>query len=130
METKAAISALQSLAQETRLAVFRLLVTAGPHGMPAGDIATALEVPSPTLSFHLNHLAHAGLVQRRRAGRSVIYSVRYDDVRELLEFLTEDCCQGRAELCRPFSAKLRGAACSGAGAEAGAPASAEEGDPE
>lgn len=111
MKTKAAINALQSLAQETRLAVFRLLVKAGPNGMPAGDIAAALDVPAPTLSFHLNHLAHAGLVDRRREGRSVIYFVRYDDVRALLEFLTEDCCQGRAELCRPFSARLRGASC-------------------
>lgn len=111
MKTKAAINALQSLAQETRLGVFRLLVKAGPNGMPAGDIAAALDVPAPTLSFHLKHLAHAGLVERNRHGRSIIYSVRYDDVRALLEFLTEDCCQGRAELCRPFSATLRAAAC-------------------
>ena len=99
METKAAIDALQSLAQETRLAIFRMLVQAGPEGMPAGDIGAALDVPGPTLSFHLNHLSHAGLIARRRDGRSLWYSVQFEQVRSLLAFLMEDCCQGRQEVC-------------------------------
>lgn len=98
METIQAIDALQSLAQETRLRVFRLLVKAGPEGLTPGEIAAGLEVPAPTLSFHLNHLRHAGLVECRRTGRSLWYSVAFGQVRDLLAFLMEDCCQGRAEL--------------------------------
>lgn len=99
MEIKNAIEALQSLAQETRLSVFRLLVRAGYEGMTAGDIAAALDVPAPTLSFHLKQLGGAGLVTCRRDGRSLWYSVSFDRVRELLAYLMEDCCQGRPELC-------------------------------
>lgn len=100
MESKDAIEALQSLAQETRLEVFRLLVKAGPDGMAAGDISTALSVPAPTLSFHLNQLRNAGLITCRRDGRSLWYSVQYNAVRGLLAFLMEDCCQGQfAERC-------------------------------
>jgi ArsR family transcriptional regulator len=99
MKILTAIEALQGLAQETRLEVFRLLVKAGHDGMPAGDIASALDVPAPTLSFHLNHLCNAGLIERRREGRSLWYSVHFEQVRGLLAFLTEDCCQGRPELC-------------------------------
>lgn len=99
MEINDAIDALQSLAQETRLEVFRLLVKAGPEGMPAGDIGVALSVPAPTLSFHLNQLRHAGLIDCRRDGRSLWYSVSFEQVRGLLAFLMEDCCQGRPELC-------------------------------
>jgi ArsR family transcriptional regulator len=99
METNYAIEALQSLAQETRLAVFRLLVRAGHDGMTAGEIAVALEVPGPTLSFHLKHLCHAGLLTCRREGRSLWYQVSFDQVRELLAYLMEDCCQGKPELC-------------------------------
>lgn len=101
MKINNAIAALQSLAQETRLEVFRLLVRTGPEGMPAGEIASALNVPAPTLSFHLNHLSHAGLIEVRRDGRQRCYSVCFEQVRELLGFLMEDCCQGRAELCGP-----------------------------
>lgn len=101
METKHAIIALQSLAQDTRLNVFRLLVKAGPEGLAAGDIASGLGVPAPTLSFHLNHLRHAGLIDCRRAGRSLWYSVSFGQVRELLDFLMEDCCQGSTEVCGP-----------------------------
>ena len=90
-----AIDALQSLAQETRLGTFRLLVKAGPEGLTPGEIAGDLEVPAPTLSFHLNHLRHAGLVNCRRKGRSLLYSVAFAHVQELLAFLMEDCCQGR-----------------------------------
>lgn len=96
-----AIDALQSLAQETRLSVFRLLIRAGEEGMTAGDIASALEVPAPTLSFHLKHLDNAGLVMCRREGRSLWYSVSFGRVRGLLDYLTEDCCQGHPEICGP-----------------------------
>lgn len=102
METKEATVALAALAHDTRLRVFRMLVRAGYDGMPAGEIATALEIPNPTLSFHLNHLSQAGLIASRRAGRSIIYSVSFEDVRALLTFLMEDCCQGKADLCGPL----------------------------
>jgi len=101
METQHAINALASLAQETRLAVFRLLVKAGPQGLAAGEIAEALEVPAPTLSFHLRHLTHAGLLVSRRESRSIVYSVQFDGVQALLAFLTEDCCQGMQTPCEP-----------------------------
>ncbi|MBX3179266.1 MAG: helix-turn-helix transcriptional regulator [Candidatus Hydrogenedentes bacterium] len=99
METMDAIGALQSLAQETRLAVFRLLVRAGHGGMTAGDIAGALDVPGPTLSFHLKHLCHAGLITCRRDGRSLWYRVEFEQVRLLLAYLMEDCCQGNPAVC-------------------------------
>lgn len=99
METKWAVEAFSSLAQETRLAVFCLLVCKGPDGMAAGDIAEALGVPGPTMSFHLAHLSRAGLVQSRRTGRSLVYAVDLDGIRALLLFLTQDCCGGRPELC-------------------------------
>ena len=101
MESFIAIAALQSLAQETRLEVFRLLVKAGPEGLTAGEIAAALSVPPPTLSFHLNHLRHATLIACRREGRSLWYSVSFEQIRALLGFLMEDCCQGRAEVLSP-----------------------------
>ncbi|MBI2424566.1 MAG: helix-turn-helix transcriptional regulator [Candidatus Hydrogenedentes bacterium] len=99
MEINNALAALQSLSHKTRLLIFRLLVRQGPEGMMAGDIATQLGVPAPTLSFHLNHLGHAGLIERRRDGRTQWYTVRFEQVRELLGYLVEDCCQGRPELC-------------------------------
>lgn len=101
METKAAIDALASLAHETRLRAFRLLVRMGPKGLPAGALAEALDVPNATLSFHLTHLTRAGLLESRRESRSIIYSVRFEGVRALMAYLMEDCCQGRADLCGP-----------------------------
>jgi DNA-binding transcriptional ArsR family regulator len=97
MKTKQAVEALASLAQDTRLQIFRLLVRAGHHGLPAGDIAEGLGVPKATLSFHLAHLTRAGLLDSERKGRSIIYTVRFDGVRTLLTYLMEDCCQGRME---------------------------------
>jgi ArsR family transcriptional regulator len=94
METKAAIAALSALAQEARLTAFRLLVAAGPAGLPAGRIAEQLAVPANTLSFHLNHLKAAGLVSCRRDGRSLIYSADYTRMQELLGYLTANCCSG------------------------------------
>lgn len=101
MELKIAIDALQSLAQETRLNVFRALVKAGPDGLTPGEIAADLDVPAPTLSFHLNHLRHAGLITCRQSGRSLWYSVAFGQVQALLAFLMEDCCQGRANAPAP-----------------------------
>lgn len=101
MEPKDAIGALAALAQESRLAVFRLLVREGPDGLAAGTIAERLGIPAPTLSFHLNQLSAAGLAISRRDGRSIIYAANYPGMRDLLNFLVEDCCQGRPELCTP-----------------------------
>lgn len=93
MEANTAIEALGALAQESRLAVFRLLIQQGPEGMPAGHVAEALGIPPATLSFHLAQLGHAGLVLSRRDGRRIIYSADYAGIRELIAFLTEKCCQ-------------------------------------
>ena len=101
MEAKTAIEALAALAQETRLAVFRLLVREGPDGLPAGAIAEQHQIPAPTLSFHLSQLNAAGLVISRRDGRSIVYAVNFAGMRDLLAFLVEDCCAGRPELCAP-----------------------------
>lgn len=96
-----AIRALGALAQETRLEIFRRLVVAGPEGLTAGAIAALIGCPAPTLSFHLKELEGAGLVARRREGRHMHFSIAYPAMRELLSFLTEDCCQGRPEICAP-----------------------------
>jgi ArsR family transcriptional regulator, arsenate/arsenite/antimonite-responsive transcriptional repressor len=99
MEKADAIAALAALAQESRLDVFRLLVQAGADGLPAGQIAARLNLPSATLSFHLNHLKHAGLVAFRREGRSLIYAAEYTAMNNLLAYLTENCCQGEMAGC-------------------------------
>jgi ArsR family transcriptional regulator len=99
MEIKQAVRALTALAQESRLRVFRLLVPAGEAGIPAGEIAECLDIPATTLTFHLKELCHAGLVESRREGRSIIYSLRCEGMSELIRFLAEDCCQGRPKLC-------------------------------
>ena len=101
MESNTAVRALGALAQETRLALFRLLVKAGPDGLAAGEIAERLDVPAPTLSFHLSQLSHAGLVASAAPGRSILYSADFEAMQALVDFLTESCCGGRPELCRP-----------------------------
>ena len=100
MESTDAVAALSALAQESRLDVFRLLVQAGPDGLPAGQIAERLKLASPTLSFHLAQLKHAGLVRSKRDGRSLIYAADYDGMNELMAFLTENCCAGSSATCR------------------------------
>jgi arsenate reductase len=99
MEIPSAVDTLSALAQPSRLVIFRLLVGAGPEGMSAGDIGSRLGLPAPTLSFHLSQLRHAGLVESRRASRSIIYTANFEHMGALLEFLTRDCCQGRPEIC-------------------------------
>src|SRR5947199_10826444 len=100
MDQQRAIAALGALAQETRLALFRLLVACGPDGMSAGAIAETLGVPPSSLSFHLQQLAHAGLITQRRLSRQLIYSAEYGAMNELLAYLTENCC-GRGVPCVP-----------------------------
>ena len=96
METKQALQSLSALAQESRLSIFRLLVQAGPEGMPAGSIGETLDLPPATLSFHLAGLTRAGLTQSRQDGRFVIYSADFSSMNALVEYLTENCCQGAA----------------------------------
>lgn len=99
MQADAVIQALGALAQEHRLAVFRLLVQAGPDGLPAGALAEATGVAPSSMSFHLAQLSHAGLVHQRRQGRSIIYAADYAAMNALMGFLTENCCNGAA--CTP-----------------------------
>lgn len=99
MQLPTAVEALSALAHASRLAVFRLLVRVGSDGMAAGDIAREVGALPNTLSTHLTILGHAGLIQSRRDGRSVIYSANYDGMRDLLGFLVADCCAGRPEIC-------------------------------
>lgn len=94
METKAAVTLLTALAQETRLSIFRLLVTQGADGIAVGQIAERLSIPAATLSFHLKELNYAGLVSSRQQGRFFYYSANFNRMNELLAFLTENCCSG------------------------------------
>ena len=99
------LAALAALAQENRLDVFRLLVEAGPQGLPAGSVASALKLAPNTLTFHFDRLREAGLVTVRRDGRSMIYAARFDRMTALLGYLTENCCQGQPEQCAPAQCK-------------------------
>lgn len=94
MKTKDIIAALAALAQESRLAVFRLLVQAGPEGLAASKIAEQLDIPPSSLSFHLKELMHADMVNQKKEGRSLIYSANFNTMNGLLGFLTENCCGG------------------------------------
>ncbi|APW39229.1 transcriptional regulator [Rhodoferax koreense] len=96
MEENAVVRSLLALAQVVRLRVFRALVVAGPDGMTPGALAEALEVPATGLSFHLKELANAGLVSQERQGRNLIYRASFEEMNQLLAFLTENCCQGQA----------------------------------
>lgn len=103
METGNAVVALEALAQGSRLGIFRLLVSAGPEGLPAGRIAEEMDLPNATLSFHLAQLKNAGLIKCERQGRSLIYRADFDAMSTLLGFLTENCCQGKVAQCIPLS---------------------------
>ncbi len=112
MELDEAVTALASLAQPARLRVFRLLVAAGDGGLCAGELSDGLQVPKNTLSFHLKELVHSGLIDSERNGRSITYRLRPDGIRQLMHFLTEDCCQGRPDLCLPGACGNDEATCS------------------
>ncbi|MCQ0969984.1 metalloregulator ArsR/SmtB family transcription factor [Paracoccus sp. TK19116] len=102
MDISDASTTFAALGQPTRLAVLRLLVQAGPEGMPAGRIADTLDVRQNTLSANLNILSQAGLIRGTRTGRQIVYSADMDGLRTLLAFLLQDCCGGRADLCQPI----------------------------
>ena len=99
MEIFEAVKAISSLAHETRLGIFRLLVQAGTPGLSVGEINNAMQIAAPTLSFHLKELANAGLVSSRHEGRFIYYQANYAAMNGLLAYLTENCCQG--ESCMP-----------------------------
>ena len=101
MKDTDALAALTALSQENRLAVFRLLVQAGPEGLPAGHVADTLDIAPSALTFHFDRLRLAGLVTVRREGRSMIYAAQFQTMNSLLAFLTDNCCQGAPEKCAP-----------------------------
>ncbi|CAA2136577.1 helix-turn-helix transcriptional regulator [Hyphomicrobium sp. ghe19] len=99
MDEANVVAALSALAHQHRLRIFRLLVVAGPNGIPAGEIAESIGVSPTALTFHLKELEHAGLITSARDGRYVRYAMLVDGMRQLLTYLTEDCCQGHPEFC-------------------------------
>lgn len=109
MQADLVIRALAALAQEHRLAAFRLLVQAGADGIPAGVLAERIGVPASSMSFHLAQLAHAGLVSQRRESRSIIYAADYAAMNRLMAYLSENCCGGlpcdEAAACPPANTK-------------------------
>jgi ArsR family transcriptional regulator len=113
METTQALDALAAVAQETRLRIFRRLVSVGEDGLTPGVLSGDLEIPLATLSFHLKELTHAGLVVARQAGRFIHYSANYATMNDLIAFLTENCCSGETcettavKVCRPAPAAAR-----------------------
>ena len=102
-----AVLALEALAQNSRLGIFRLLVSAGKSGLAAGQIAEELELPNATLSFHLAQLKNAGLIKCERQSRSLIYSADYEAMTALLSFLTENCCGGKIAQCIPVGSACK-----------------------
>lgn len=105
-----ALDAFGALSQQTRLQMVRILVVAGPEGLAAGAVGEQVGASSSSASFHLANLERAGLIQSRREARSIIYSVNFDALAGLVDFLMMDCCQGRPEVCAPF-AKASACAC-------------------
>lgn len=106
MDQQTALDAFSALSQETRLAVFRLLVSAGPEGMTSGEIGESLNVRQNTMSTNLGILLKAGLVRRERDGRNVRYHADHTGISGLLGFLLEDCCGGNPDLCQPIIRQL------------------------
>lgn len=111
MESNLAVTRLSALAQAHRLAIFRLLMRAGPEGLAAGDIARSVGLVPNTLSSHLTILSNAGLISSRRDGRSIIYSADMEGMSGLMLYLIEDCCEGRPEVCLPLADITAKAAC-------------------
>ena len=101
MKQSQALLSFAAMSQDTRLEILRLLVRAGPEGLAAGAVAEEVGASPSNLSFHLKELERAGLVSARREARSIIYSADYATLRGLIQFLTEDCCAGRREVCGP-----------------------------
>lgn len=101
MDTKTAVPTLAALAQDSRLAIFRWLVELGPEGACPGDIGARLALPAATLSFHLKALQHAGLIEADREGRNIHYRANFAAMRELLDFLSRNCCGGDPSMCAP-----------------------------
>ena len=101
MNESQALLSFAALSQETRLAMVRLLVRAGPDGLAAGALADGVGVSPSNLSFHLKELEHAGLIASRRESRSIIYTAEYAALRGLVNFLMKDCCAGLPEICKP-----------------------------
>jgi DNA-binding transcriptional ArsR family regulator len=112
METKNVIASLAALAQETRLAVYRALVQAGPAGLAATKIAELLGIPPSSLSFHLKELSHAGLITPKQEGRFIIYAANFVAMNAVLSYLTENCCGGNpcAPACAPACITVQGEA--------------------
>src|SRR5438270_7250715 len=105
MKKPQALTGLAALAQENRLDMFLLLVRAGPEGMPAGEVSSALGISPNTLTFHFDRLREAGLVTVRREGRSMIYAAQFEAMNSLIGYLTENCCQGASATCAPAPRK-------------------------
>jgi len=99
MQETEALAAFAAISQETRLRIIRRLVVVGADGMSAGAIGEAVGASASGLSFHLNHLEHAGLIESRRKGRSIIYSAIFPALFDLVAFLMRDCCEGHCEVC-------------------------------
>ena len=106
MESNQAIDVFTALSQATRLDAFKLIITREPQGMPAGEVARLMDVPQNTMSSHLAILTRAGLIEAARQGRSIVYRAVLERVREIANFLVQDCCGGRPELCDPLIADI------------------------
>ena len=106
MESNQAIDVFTALSQATRLDAFRLIMAHEPEGLPAGAIARQLDIPQNTMSAHLAILTRAGLIGAERQGRSIVYRAVLERVREITNFLVQDCCGGRPELCGPLIADI------------------------
>lgn len=102
MEMKRALLGFAALAQEVRLDALKTLINAGASGVAAGELAATLGIAPPTMSFHLKELSNAGLISFRKVGRHVFYVADYGGIRQLVEFLMADCCQGDPRLCGPY----------------------------
>ena len=103
MKSAQVVKALSGLAQPTRLALYRLLVARGPEGMAAGQVAEKLKVSPATLSFHFRALSHAGLIESRQKGRFIFYAANFAAMNDMLAFLTDNCCGGNPDACKPKS---------------------------